>query len=121
MGAGDPQPRSVLQLLDPDVAEAHGVAVILHLDRPLVAVLLVLGDRVRSAPAGSSGQHEVVVNDVAVVHDMELRLPRDVALLVEDRAVKGDVEGLPFAGLATRVDERLRQMPTFRPPRPATR
>src|SRR5678815_4202569 len=59
------------------------------------------------------GQHDVVLNEDAVVQDGEPRRTRDLARRIESRPMEDDVVRLPLAGRATRVHER-RELPVDR-------
>ncbi len=52
------------------------------------------------------GQHDIVLDQDAVVEDRHPRRPEQLSVLVEARPVEDDVVGLPLAGLAAGVDER---------------
>ena len=99
--------RVVWDFLDPDVAEAHGVAVVLHLQESFVVVLGVFANRVWAGPAGAAGKLDVVLDLDAVVDDGEFGASGDFAFFVKDRAVEGDVVGLPLAGFTTGIHEWL--------------
>src|SRR5207237_7949220 len=52
-------------------------------------------------------QVDILVNDLAVVHDLDEAGTRDLlALFIKARGAENDVERLPFAGLLRRVDAR---------------
>ena len=56
-------PRSsVLQLADPDIAEADGIAVILEGDGELVRVGLILGCGVLTHPASAAAEDDMVLD-----------------------------------------------------------
>ena len=93
--------------MDPDVAEAHGVAVVLHLQEAFVVVLGVFANRVRAGPARAAGKLDVVLDLDAVVDDGESGASGDFAFFVKEWAVEGDVVGLPLTRFATGIHERL--------------
>ena len=78
---------------------------ILHLEWAFVAVGLVFGGCVWAIPAGATPEFDVVVNDMAVVNDVEFGAADDLALVVKFRAGEGDVVGLPLTGFAAGIDE----------------
>ena len=89
--------------MDPDIAEAHGVSVVLHLQKSFVIVFYIFASRVRSCPASAAVKLYVVLNDNAIVDDGEFGASGDFAFFVKDRAMEGDVIGLPLAGFATGI------------------
>ena len=97
----------VCDFLDPDVAEAHGVTVVLHLQESFVIVLGVFANRMWAGPARAAGKLDVVLDLDAVVDDGKSGASGDFAFFVKDRAVEGDVIGLPLAGFATGIHQRL--------------
>ena len=97
----------VCDFLDPDIAEAHGVAVVLHLQESFVIVLGVFTNRVWACPAGAAGKLDIVLDLDAIVDDGEFGAAGDFAFFVKERAVKGDVVGLPLARFTAGIHERL--------------
>ena len=54
--------HSILQLADPHVAEADGIAVVLESDGELVGMCLVFGGAMRAHPAGAAAEDGVVLD-----------------------------------------------------------
>ena len=98
---------SVLELADPDVAKTDGVAVVLHGEGELVGMGLILGRSVGTHPASAAAEDRVVLDEYSVVQHGKGCSAADLACCVKEWAVENDVVGLPFAGLAAYVYERL--------------
>ena len=78
----------VLKLDNPNIAEAYRIPVVLHLQGPLVPMLFVFGNGMRSAPAGSTAEFMVVMNHVSVVYDVKLGLSSHLAFVVKNRTME---------------------------------
>jgi hypothetical protein len=93
------------QLADPDIAEADGlagVAVGLQLDgRAIVCLIERLAD-----VEGLPFELEVVLHQHSVKEDGDIRRGFERSIGVEGGRGPDDVVGLPFAGLAVRIDQR---------------
>src|SRR5467141_1798411 len=91
------------QLADPDVAKAHGIAVVLQSERQFVGMRFVGRTlAVRCRP----GRFNIVLREHAVVQHRYASGAEQFPVFVETGAVKNDVIGLPLAGRARSVDER---------------
>jgi hypothetical protein len=95
----DPRSASLcgLQFADPDIAEAHGSAVILQGERQFLRVWRV--GRARFVCRRAS-EFDIVLNQDSVVEHGYARGAKQLSLLVEARAVKNDVVALPLSGRA---------------------
>lgn len=92
-----------LQLADPDISEAHGIAVILKRKREFIRSRFV---RRPTSVCGRAGELDVVLHEDAVVKDGVARFAQELAVGIEARAVEDDVIPLPFARRARSVDLR---------------
>ena len=61
----------------------------------------------RPAPARSARKLKLIMNKFAIVKYVKLGASRDVTLLIEEWAMKCNVEGLPFARFTGGVHQRL--------------
>ena len=94
---------SLGQLDQPDVAESHGVAVVLKLDRAAASVLLI---RDPPQPVSFAQDLFVVLNHNAVVNDGHPRRLEQRSVTCKPRAAKRDVITLPLAGWSRCVQQR---------------
>jgi len=80
--------------------------VVLQLDGAFVRVRPIVGDRMGTVPAGTAFEFNVVLDQDAILEDGERGLSRDLAVLIEERAMIDDVITLPLTRLAAGVGER---------------
>src|SRR6266446_8964782 len=91
------------QLADPNVAVAHGIAVVLQAERQFLGVRFVgRALAVSCRPAWL----DVVLHEHAVVQHCYASGAEELSIFVEARAVKNDVVALPLAGRASSVNKR---------------
>jgi len=83
-----------LQFADPDVAEAHGIPVVLQRQRQLLGSWLVWGSYSMS---GRACEFHIVLREDAIVKNRETRRARDLSRRIETRSVKNNVVRLPLA------------------------
>lgn len=95
------------KLPNPDITVSHRVTVVLQRDRPFVAMRLEVGYSVWTSPAGTSLQHDIVMDKHAVMKYDECRLSDDLVIF-ESRPVENDIIRLPLARLSAGVDQRNR-------------
>jgi hypothetical protein len=82
---------------DPDIAEAHGVAVVLEFDRAGGFVGGVSGD---GPVLGGSDEGAVILDEDAVVEDGDICGAFEVAVVVEVWGLEDYIVGLPLPRLA---------------------
>src|SRR5258706_1058844 len=91
------------QFTDPNVAVAHGMAVVLQAERQFLGVRFVgRALAVSCRPAWL----DVVLHEHAVVQHCYASGAEELSIFVEARAVKNDVVALPLAGRASSVNKR---------------
>ena len=72
---------------------------------PFIVVFFILGSSVGTVPACAAGELDVVMDNDAVMNDMEFCVASDFTFFVKDRAMECDVVSLPFAGFTAGVNE----------------
>ena len=80
---------------------------ILHFQRALIPMFLIVGNGVWPSPTGTSTKFQIIMDDMTIVNDMEFCLPGYFPFIIENGAMESYIIGLPFSGGPWCIDQQL--------------